>query len=125
MPRHEQAAKFWESIKEGDWFLIKSIKGRNYKNLQRWMAFVNFTFDLQDCFEVKEIWRKHLQMLAGHYDEVVLQDGSVQYWPKSIAFDEMSEEEFNKMISNSINMYLSRYGNGITKEQIENAIGFD
>ena len=123
--RHQEAEDLWKSIPENGWFQIEYIKKRNYKNHSRWMTFCRVTFDIQDHFEEYEVWRKHLQMLAGHYETCVLPSGDVQYWPSSIAFDQMEEDEFNKMVSAGIQRFITRYAQKMTEEQILNAIGFD
>lgn len=155
LPCCEDSMSLFDKIPDGALVMVEYIKSRNYENHKRFFALVKVTFDNQDTFDNYEIWRKHLLMVAGHYEAVVVpipkrlgkvigylkrhlggdmadgiidiieQSFGVQYWPCSITFDKMDENEFNEMFNNAINGFIGRYGNGITEDELLKIIAFD
>jgi len=129
-PDSDEAAALFAKVPTDSYAIVEYIKTRNYRNLKRFFALVNVTFELQDCFTNKEIWRKHLIMLGGHYDEVIISnpktgETSVQYWPKSIDFESMEETEFQELFSKIVTAYIDRFGNGLTEDKLLRVIEFD
>lgn len=127
-PDSPESEKLFKKI-ESD-AMVECIKGRNYRNLKRFFELRNVTFDIQDCFECPEIWRKHLIMLGGHFETVIIPDKKggepiVQYWPKSINFEEMEELEFQELFSRCVTAFLSRYGRGMTEQDFLKVLEFD
>ena len=96
---------------------------RNYRNLQRYFAFINATFDMQEHFDNKAHWRTWLQMRAGHYDSVVTPNGKALYIPRSIDFDKLDEIEFRQVFSECIDAALSVL-NGVDENEIMRIVGF-
>jgi hypothetical protein len=112
-------------LPKGIVFEMEYRAARNPANHRRWFAFVSTTFDMQDQYEDKEIWRKVLQMLAGHFDEVVDQRGQTHYWPRSISFKELDDElVFRDLFRRAVNGFLSRYGNGMSEQEFMAAMDF-
>lgn len=125
-PVDDDTLKICRSLGPKDLILVKYSKARNPKNHRRWFAFVNLSFDMQDQYEDKEIWRKVLQMLAGHFDTVVDAKGNTHYWPRSISFKELDDETaFRDLFSRAVRAFLGRYGNGMSEEEFMKALDFD
>lgn len=154
-PDSPEAEKLFKKIETDA--MVECIKGRNYRNLKRFFELRNVTFDIQDCFECPEIWRKHLIMLGGHFETVVIptqsplmnwiaksiqglpvpdvlknpildrieKEPNIQYWPKSINFEEMGELEFQELFSRCVTAFLSRYGRGMTEQDFLKVLEFD
>lgn len=125
-----ESEKLLSVIAENSYAKVIYTKGRNYGNLKRFFKLVNVTFDMQETFDSKEIWRKHITMIAGHYDEVVYihpktKEAITQFWPKSIAFEEMEEADFSAFVSHTVSAFLSRYGTGITELEFMRILDFD
>ena len=99
--------------------MIEIKRARNPKNHARYFAFIHDTFDMQDTYENKEIWRKVLQMRAGHYDEVITEKGKALYFPRSINWESLDEDQFKKLFNEIIQAFISVYGSKITPEQLE------
>jgi hypothetical protein len=98
---------------------------RNPGNHRRWFKFVQVSFDMQDHFENKAVWRKHIQMLAGWYDAVVLPNGDTQYWPRSISFKDLDDEvTFRKLFDKAVSAFLGRYGKDMTESDFLRALDF-
>ena len=86
-------------------------------------------YQQKEFYEEKELLRKALQMIAGHYEVLIIigKDGepSTHYTPKSIDFSAMDEIEFRDMFGRCITGFINRYGNGITEEELLRVIDFD
>jgi len=128
-PSDEDGAKLLQSIPQNAYCLVEYKKNRNYENHKRFFKFLDVAFDNQDFYEDKELLRKALQMASGHFESLVIKDKngniSTHYIPKSIAFDEMDEAEFQALFKKCIGAFLSRYGNGLTEQQLMQVINFD
>jgi len=102
--------------KAGSVFSCSFKVARNPANHRRWFKFVTVSFDMQDQYEDKEIWRKVLQMLAGHFDTVTDAKGNTHYWPKSISFKEIDDEKvFQDLFKRAVSAFLGRYGGGMSE----------
>lgn len=71
VPSCQGAQKIWDRMMIGARCKIEEIRGRNYDNHKRFFQFRDETFDIQDQFDDKEVWRKHLLLMAGHYEEQI------------------------------------------------------
>lgn len=130
IPASDGAQRLFDKIKIGEQGVFEIVRKRNYGNLTRFFKLRDVTFEIQDHFDNDELWRKHLIMIAGYYDEVVIfnpntEETVVQFWPKSISFEEMEEQEFQLFFKRVITGFLNRYGNGLTETEILSVIGFD
>lgn len=155
LPCCNDSQALFDKINNGELVMVEFTRGRNYGNHKRFMALCRVTFDLQDIQENDELWRKHVIMIAGYFDMIIvpipprlqkvlnylrqwlggdMADGiidvieqafGVHYIPKSMAFDKMDELEFNDMFDKAINAFIARYGNGLTKEELLKVIEFD
>lgn len=125
-PVDDESLAAIRGMKPGDLIKMPYKKARNPQNHRRWFAFVNTSFDMQDQYEDKEIWRKVLQMLAGHFDTVIDQKGATHYWPRSISFKELDDEQvFKDLFARAVRAFLSRYGGGMSEEDFMRALDFD
>lgn len=120
-----EAMRICAQYQPGEEVLIEHKRGRSAGNHKRFFAFVNLTFDWQDTYEDKTIWRKVLEMGAGHFDTIIDMRGNVHMWPKSIAWDELDDEqEFRDLFGAVVNAYLSRYGQQLSEAQINMVVQF-
>jgi len=88
---------------------IKWSESRNYENHKRFFSFLRTTFDMQDSFESFEHFRRWLVMKAGYYTTAVAPNGSTMFFPDSINFDKMDEEQFKKLFSDCIDAFISGF----------------
>ena len=130
MPDSEGSLELFDKIPDGEYVIVEYIKKRNYENHKRWFAMAKVCFDMQEQFDNSEIFRKHLLMIAGHFETVIVEhpktgEVTTQYWPKSLEFSKMDELAFQKMFRKCITGFISRYGNGITEKELMRVIDFD
>ncbi len=112
--------------KIGQCEIIKVIfrKSRNYENHKRFFAFLNTTFDMQENFDNLEHYRRWLTMKAGRYSTCVAPNGATMFFAESIAFDEIDEDEFRKLFSDCIDIFLQYLGNGMTQDELLRVVDF-
>jgi len=128
-PTGEDGLKLITSMNNGELCKVEFIRKRNYLNHRRFFKFIEVAFDNQDFYDNPEHLRKALQMAAGHYETLIIQNAegeiSTQYIPKSIEFEKLDEEAFQKIFKECITQFINRYGNGLTEEQLLKVIDFD
>ena len=69
-PASDEAVRVLARYRAGDEVLLEHKRGRSAGNHRRFFAFVSTTFDWQDVYDEIEIWRKVLEIAAGHFDAV-------------------------------------------------------
>lgn len=87
---HDESAK----IKVGE--IIKGVKSRNWKFHKKAFALLNLGFENQSKFPIFNVYRKVITIRAGYFDEAPTKDGEVYYIAKSLSFDNMSANDFDK-----------------------------
>jgi hypothetical protein len=126
IPTEEWAKK----IKYGEVVNADFKKVRNYQFLKKYFALLNVGFENWNpqALDTKhgvpeknfEQFREDTIILAGYYYVTVRMDGSTRVRAKSISFANMEEEEFEKLYSATINVFLKHiYDNTMTREKID------
>ena len=124
-PASDEALRVLAQYRPGDEVLIEHKKGRSAANHRRFFAFVKTTFDWQDSYDNIEVWRKVLEIAGGHFDAVVDKHGQTHLWPKSIAWDEITDEdEFRDLFGRIVNAYIARHGASLNTTQLNMVAGF-
>jgi len=102
--------------------LVTVKTGRSVKNHRRLFSFFKMTFDWQDEYENFDIWRRVLTLKAGHFLTVVDKKGNTQFWPLSISFRELDDEQkFKKLFNEIVRVYLKDFGGNLSQDQINQA----
>lgn len=101
-PADEQAKAACKRWKVGETLRCKVVKPRSYANHKRYFALLTLTFDNQERYENFEIFRKAVQIAAGHVEQIITLDGEVVLLPKSIAYDSLDEMEFSKVFAETM-----------------------
>ena len=132
LPDSNEAANLFAKIPDDTWCMVEYVRTRNYQNHKRFFRFLEVAFECQDFYQVgqEELFRKAIQMLAGHYDELIIkgkkgEDATIHYIPKTIAFEEMDEIEFSKLFSKCVTGFFNRYGTGMTEQEFLKVLEFD
>lgn len=98
---------------------------RGLVNHRRWFAFRNHTFDMQDMYDDKEVWRGVLQIYGGRCKTVVDSKGNSHIWPESISWKVFDDEhEFKKMFHRAVQAFLAHHGKGMTEQELLRIIDF-
>jgi hypothetical protein len=124
-PASDEAARILFRYSPGDEVLVEHKVGRSAKNHRRAFAFFNLTFDWQDTYDDPTIWRKVCEIAAGHCDIVIDKHGDTHYWPKSISWDAIDDEqEFRELFDRVVRAYLARWGAGLNAAQLNMIANF-
>lgn len=98
---------------------------RNPGNHKRFFAFRNTTFEMQNIYDDKEVWRRHLLLNAGFVEEHISpKTGDVGYVIKSIEWDQLDEIEFKETFLSVINAFIRWYGQELDEIQINSILEF-
>lgn len=132
MPATDEDADALRKIKAGEAVRVDVKKIRNYKFLQKWFTLARYAFDIwSENVPPKEYkgqvvrpsfdrFRKDLIILTGSYEATYNARGEVRLEPKSISFSNMSEDEFEQLYSDTIDVILHKIlgGSGMTESQL-------
>jgi len=100
-------------------------KKRSAGNHRRYFAFIKQAFDMQEDFESPEVFRKYIEMRAGHFDTVVNpKSGESMYWPRSVEWSKLDEVEFKALFNDVVNAFLGFYGKKLSDSQVNQIAGF-
>ena len=114
------------SLKRGTVVECTIKEYRNYKFLKKYFSLINcaweFLTEPQRAFfkESVEAFRKTVEISAGHYEPVY--SVSRQTWletPKSIAFDKLTESEFETLYNKVKDVLFQTFIPDTSKEQFE------
>lgn len=130
VPRTEKAIELFEKCKVGDIVELKQIKKRNGPFFRKWWSLVKFAYDHWTPSELSgkrfdgvepqkdmERFRKDLIILAGHYEQVIRLDGSLQIRAKSISWSNMTEEHFADFYKASFDVVWNKIFIGMYKDK--------
>lgn len=132
VPATDEDADALRKIKAGAAVRVDVKMIRNYKFLQKWFTLAKYAFDIwadtMPAGEYKgvqikpnfERFRKDLVVLTGRFDAVYNARGEVRVEAKSISFASMSEDEFEALYSDTIDVILAKIlaGGRMTEEKL-------
>ena len=118
----------------GDILKCKVTVERNYEFLKKLFSLFKLVHDLLPPPEpimykgnliqplnTLDMTRKFLTVKAGFYDVIGTPDGGVRVEAKSISFNKMNEDEFEKLYSNIIDASLEVLPDTMSKDDLESA----
>ena len=128
VPKYDSDREEFSRLKRNTDVLVEVGKKRNYEFHKKFFALLRLTYDnfperMEDKLNVHsaEDLITRLKIDLGLYEVSHYENQSV-IAPKSIAFDQMDETEFEKFYKMSVNHILKNYLKGVTNEQIEEEI---
>ena len=119
--------KFGEVV-EGNYTAI-----HNYEFFKKYFALLRIGFDNWTPAKINskygipaknfERFRKDVAILCGFYEIVIRLDGTAKPEALSISFAKMEEEEFQKLYSQTIDVFLERiYDKNMTAEELDETV---
>lgn len=123
-PADENAVELIAKMKHGQAIKVKYSFPRNYENHKRFFAFIQVTFDIQDHFDNIKHYRKWIIMKSGHYKIITAPNGYQIFDADSMAFDKMDEPTFQSMFSDCIDVFLSVWGDRISRDELLRVVDF-
>ncbi len=136
IPATDEDAEALRKIKAGEAVRVDVKKVRNYKFLQKWFTLAKYAFDIwsetvppqeykgQPVKPSFDRFRKDLIILGGRFDAVYNARGEVRVEAKSISFASMSEDEFEGLYSDTIDVILNKILNdsSMTEDTLRNHV---
>lgn len=126
-----------ESFKAGEVYTGKFVKMRNGQFFRKWWDLVNFAFENweppgldhlkyqgQPVQKSMERFRKEVTILAGHFEVVVDYKGNIRKEAKSISFASMSEDEFTRFFSATIDAILLHFLDGYDRDKLMHVLSY-
>ena len=103
---------------------------RNYEFHKKFMALMRLAFDvlpeLEEGVRSFDGFRHDIVILTGHHTSYVRLDGSIRYEAKSLAFDSMSEDEFEEIFTAAIDVVMDKvmkkYARNYTAETLRSIV---
>ena len=96
-------------IANGTLVTVEMKRGRNLPHMRLFMALLHLVHDNQDRYDSFNSFRAAFTIALGHYDSVVLPDGSVAVTPKSISFANMDQTEFDVFFNDAVDLICRRW----------------
>ena len=134
IPFEDDSVKYIYNRNPGDILRCKVVIERNYPFHKKLFSLFKLIHDLLPPPEpimykgslvqplnTLDMTRKYLTVKAGFYDVIGTPDGGVRVEAKSLSFNKMNEEEFEKLYSNVIDAALEVLPDTMSKDDIEAA----
>jgi len=134
IPANSEAEKWLRKKKLGSVISAEVKQVRNYAFHKKLFALFNLGYDYWQPGTVSskhgtpeknfDRFRKDLTILAGHYHSVVRLDGTVRIEADSLSFGSMSQETFNNLYKNVLDVIMKRIPvlNNMTEDEINELI---
>jgi hypothetical protein len=132
IPCDAGAQEFIAKLKAGAGVRAKISKVRNINFHRKFFALLNIGFEAWETPDLEyagmkvekefERFRKDVTILAGFYTPVYNMKGEVRLEAKSIAFGNMSEDEFERVYSAVANVLLTRILKNYTREDLDSVV---
>ena len=139
VPASDEDKEVVDKIKTGEIVNLKFTRMRNYQFFKKWWALVNFAYDYWEPPELPEDpekkWLKHvtpeknldrfrkdLTILAGYHEATYRLNGDTRIEAKSISFSSMSEDEFEKLYSATVDVVLKHVCTQFTGEMLDQVV---
>ena len=129
----ESDGRLAPAFEEGEEWLRKKPPGKHFKaNLKssrnpghhrKAFALLKLVLENQDTYETIEDLLVEFKLKSGHYAEHITTKGVLIYVPKSIAFDEMGQEEFEELYEKWIDIAVAHFsGPGMNYAQLRREV---
>ena len=133
VPGDPETQKFYDKLKHGVAISVEAHTMRNPKFHRKYFALLNVGYDNWNPGKINskygipkknfERFRKDIAILSGHFEIVIRLDGTSRPEADSISFGKMSEEDFQKLYSETINIFLDRiYDKDMTPEKLDEIV---
>lgn len=134
-PADNDAKELLDKLPVGQSIRCKITRVRNLKFHNKYMAMVRFAYDYFEAPELPDpkyakyapeknfdAFRKELIVRAGYYVATYKIDGSVRIDAQSMAIENMSAEEFDKLYDATLQVILNQLCTKLSQQEVENAI---
>lgn len=95
-------------VKMGQAFVVEVKRARNARQLALYWALCGLVADHSDAYQDKEQVSFVFKIATGHTMPVIGHDKRTYWQPRSIAFDKMSQDDFNRFLSRCIDVVVTK-----------------
>jgi hypothetical protein len=121
IPADDEAAEVLKNYSQGTVVSCDIKRPRNYEHHKKLFALLNIVVDNQERFKSVAELLDAIKFELGYTETRETFDGWVRI-PKSISFASMSQDEFNKFYSRSIDAILAHVLPGINRQDLESEV---
>lgn len=121
LPADESVQDKMQKVENGTDLIVEIKFNRNAKFHRLAFAMLDVVFSSQDTYEYLKDLLVEFKLKSGHYDEHITTKGKMIFVPKSIAFDEMEQLEFEELYNKWIDIALQHFVS-VDKEELEKQI---
>ena len=109
-PAGEHSISELASVKNGVEYVIDIKMNRNPKFHRKAFELLNVIFDNQDGFTSFDLFRAWITMKAGYVITGKTPNGTIIFLPKSLAYEKMTQDVFEKWYQQVISVAVANYG---------------
>lgn len=109
--------EFLQGIKDGAEFIAETRSARNVRQLNMWWALCGLLAENDHDYDTKESASDGLKLALKHVETFLDRRGELHIWPKSIAFESMTQEEFGPLFKAAINKVAEWLGSAPAEVQ--------
>jgi hypothetical protein len=131
-PSSDQDMELCLKLKKGQVVYAKWTKKRNSLFHRKFFALLGIGFDSWEPEKIDSKWgapqknfdrfRRDVTIKAGYYEPVYDLNGDLRLEAKSISFGKMGQDEFEKLYSNVINVFLGKILKNYKKDDLEKVV---
>lgn len=122
IPTDAKAIEVYNKIPLGKEILVDYKKSRNVRFHRKLFALIKIIFENQEHYNDENNILNYIKLKTGHFDTLVTHAGDVAYIPKSIAFENMDDLEFEKFYNKTVDIAFEIAG--IEEKELTRLIGF-
>lgn len=99
------------AFKDGADFIAETRGARNVKQLNMWWTLCQLVAENDRDYDTKESASDGLKIALKHVETFLDRTGKLHIWPKSIAFESMTQEDFNPLFKAAVDKVAEWLGN--------------
>lgn len=132
MPADPQASEYIAKLKLGAPVKAEVKRMRNYQFHKKLFALLNFAFEAWEPTEATykgqkvaknfNQFRNDVTVLAGYFETTMTLRGEVRVVAKSISFGSMSQDEFDGLYNEVVNVILAKILSTYSRDDLDNVI---
>lgn len=132
VPWDQEARDWLDKVKVGRAVAIDVVLPRNLGFHRKFFAMLNVAYENHEWPEIETKWgrvrtnfeafRKYVTVKGGHYTVELLPNGQIKAEPKSISWNKMDQDDFEKLYSDVLDVILAEFLENWTDADIERAI---
>jgi hypothetical protein len=111
VPVGAESVEYFFALKDGAEFIAETRGARNLKQLRMWWTLCQMLADNDTDYDTRDKASNGLKLALKHVHTFLDRDGILHISPASIAFESMTQEEFNPLFKAAIDKVAEWLGN--------------